>query len=105
MEPTPSTSPAKYRTLTLDEATKALILERNLDNRKSWLEGEDRNTLLSAIKKNADEVYLHLQEKRFSISYRPNVVFLKPSDGSYVPCGSFRPEAIIREIQNEQNYG
>ena len=105
MEPTPTQSPPKYRTLTLDEATKALILERNQDkrNNKSWLQGEDRIALLDAIDHSSTQVYLHLMERDFTIVYYDNRICIKPSNGTFVPCGEVAPQAIRAEIANEHN--
>ena len=65
-----------------------------------WLRGNDRKVLLRAIDFDAEEVYLPLMGRTFTISYDKDSVWIQ-STADYVPCGWFSPRLIRIEVEQD----
>ena len=90
--------------LTWSEAKALLALptttSQQESTRGSWLCGSDRNVLLTALDHDAEEVYLPLKGRTFTITYDKDKVWVQ-SAHDYVPCGWFSPRLVRIEAEQD----
>lgn len=110
MEPTKSAYGSRSsRALTLDEATKALMIERNKEvSRFSWM-NDYKELIVAKIKRNTGvlSIPVTLGGRLFMItplSARfPGEYHISPV-GAFVPCATFKLESLERYVDNGSNY-